>query len=112
MLSCHRHPTGIHLLHSTWRTVQRKSANCVNRPGSPTLLCRKFFSQDAQDQKALFLCTIGQGALEIYNAFRYSASEDFDRVETLISKFEEFFTEEVKETFERFEVSPEEPKSW
>ena len=67
-------------------------------------VCRKFFSQDAQHQKALFLSTIGQGALEISNAFRYSASEDSDRVETVISKFEEFFTGEVKETFERLEV--------
>ena len=33
-----------------------------------------------------------------------AASEDSDRVETLISKFEEFFTGEVKETFERLEV--------
>ena len=64
----------------------------------------KIFTHDAQRQKALFLCTIGQAALEIYNAFRYSESEDSDRVETLISKFEEFFTEEVKETSERFEV--------
>ena len=65
------------------------------------LLCRNFFSQDAQHQKALFLCTLGQGALEIWNAFRYSASDISGRVETLISKF---FTGEVKETFERFEV--------
>ena len=67
--------------------------------------CVENFSlKDAQRKKALFLCTIGQCALEIYNAFRYSDSENSDRVETSISKFEEFFTEEVKETSERFEV--------
>ena len=38
----------------------------------------------------------------IYNAYQYSASEDPDRVETLISQFEEFFTGEVSETYERF----------
>jgi len=48
-------------------------------------------SRDVQYKKALFLCTIGQGALNIYNSFQYRESGDPDRVETLISKFEELF---------------------
>ena len=52
-------------------------------------------------QKALFLSTICQGALEIYNAFQYTASEDPDKVDTIISKFEEYFTGDVNKTHER-----------
>ena len=62
----------------------------------------KTASQDAQYRKAVFLCTIGQGALEIYNAFQYTASEDPDKVDTIISKFEEYFTGDGNKTYERF----------
>ena len=66
----------------------------------------KISSQDAQYQKALFLCTIGQSALEIFNAFQYSVGEDPNlNVETIISKFEEYFTGEINETYERFKFN-------
>lgn len=65
----------------------------------------KIASQDAQYQKALFLCTIGQGALEIFNAFQYSEGEDPNKVDTIISKFEEYFTGEINETYERFKFN-------
>ena len=60
----------------------------------------KIASQDAQYQKALFLCTIGQGAPEIYNAFQYTAGKDPDKVDTTISKFEEYLTGHVNKTYE------------
>ena len=56
-------------------------------------------------RKALFLCTIGQSALEIFNAFQYSEGEDPNNVETIISKFEEYFTGEIKETYGRFKFN-------
>ena len=65
----------------------------------------KITSQDAQYQKALFLCTIGQGALEIFNAFRYNTGEDPEKVDTIIAKFDEYFTGEVNETYERFKFN-------
>ena len=65
----------------------------------------KVASQDASYQKALFLCIIGQGALEIFNAFQYTSSEDPDKVDTIITKFEEYFTGDVNETYERFKFN-------
>jgi len=65
----------------------------------------KISSQDAEYQKALFLCTVGQGALEIFNAFQFSEGEDPDNVSTIISKFEEYFTGEINETYERFKFN-------
>ena len=65
----------------------------------------KISSQHAQYQKALFLCTIGQSALKIFNAFQYSEGEDPNNVETIISKFEEYFTGEINETYERFKFN-------
>ena len=65
----------------------------------------KISSQDAQYQKALFLCTIGQSALEIFNAFQYSEGEDPNNVETIISKFEEYFTGEINKTYERLKFN-------
>ena len=65
----------------------------------------KISSQDAQYQRALFLCAIGQSALEIFNAFQYSEGEDPNNVETIISKFEEYFTGEINETYERFKFN-------
>ena len=58
-----------------------------------------------QYQKALFLWPIGQSALEIFNAFQYSEGEDPNNVETIISKFEEYFTGEINETYERFKFN-------
>ena len=74
--------------------------NCLN-----FVIVSKISSQDAQYQKALFLCTIGQSALEIFNAFQYSEGEDPNNVETIISKFEEYFTGEINETYERFKFN-------
>ena len=65
----------------------------------------KTSSQDAQYQKALFLCTIGQSALEILNALQFSEGEDPNNVETIISKFEEYSTGEINETYERFKFN-------
>ena len=45
----------------------------------------KIDNQDAPYQKALFLCTIGQGALETFNAFQFTAGEDPNKVDTIIA---------------------------
>ena len=65
----------------------------------------KISTQDDSYQKALFLCTIGQNALEIYNAFRYSTSDHPDKVDTIIAKFDEYFMGDVNETYERFKFN-------
>ena len=78
-----------------------KSGSSGNKPGLTSLLYRKF----PQYQKALFLCTIGQGALEIFNTFQYSEGEDPNNVDTIISKIEKYFTGEINETYERFKFN-------
>ena len=65
----------------------------------------KISTQGEEYQKALFLCTIGQSALEIFNAFQFSASEDPNKVDTIITKFDEYFMGDVNETYERFKFN-------
>ena len=65
----------------------------------------KISTQDDSYQKALFLCKIGQNALEIYNAFRYGTSDHPDKVDTTIAKFNEYFMGDVNETYECFKVN-------
>ena len=65
----------------------------------------KILTQDDSYQKALFLCTIGQSALEIYNAFRYSTSDNPDKMDTIIAKFDEYFMGDVNETYERLKFN-------
>ena len=42
--------------------------------------------QDESYQKAIFLCTIGEDALEIFNVFEFSDSDDPNKVSTIIQK--------------------------
>ena len=65
----------------------------------------KVSTQGEAYQKALFLCTIGQSALEIFNAFQFTTSEDPNKVDTIIAKFDEYFTGDVNETYERFKFN-------
>ena len=65
----------------------------------------KISTQDDSYQKALFLCTIGQRALEIYNPFRYRTNDYPDKVDTIIAKFDEYFMGDVIETYERFKFN-------
>ena len=65
----------------------------------------KISTQGEAYQKALFLCTIGQSALEIFNAFQFTASEDPNRAGTIIAKFDEYFTGDVNETYERYKFN-------
>lgn len=65
----------------------------------------KITSHEAQYQKALFLCTISQGALQIFNAFRYTTGEDPDKVNTIIAKFDEYFMGEINETYDHFKFN-------
>lgn len=65
----------------------------------------KILTQDVSYQKALFLCTIGQSALEIYNAFRYNTSDNPDKVDNIIVKFDEYFMGDVNKIYERFKFN-------
>ena len=62
-------------------------------------------ARDDQYQKALFLCTIGREALEIYNAFQYEEGQDRDKVAIIISKFDQYFMGDINETYERFKYN-------
>ena len=69
------------------------------------VIVSKISTQGEAYQKALFLCTIGQSALEIFNAFQFTASEDPNKVDTIIAKFDEHFTGDVNETYERYKFN-------
>ena len=62
-------------------------------------------TRDNNYQKAVFLCTIGQPAMEIFNSFQYNADEDPNDMKTIIKKFDEHFTGEINETYERFQFN-------
>ncbi|KAK3715610.1 hypothetical protein QZH41_009028, partial [Actinostola sp. cb2023] len=46
-----------------------------------------------------------QSALEIYNSFQYADGEDPDNLDTIIAKYDEHFTGEINETYERFQFN-------
>ena len=62
-------------------------------------------AREEQYQEALFLCTIGKEALEVYNAFEYEADQEPGKITTIISKFDEYFTGDINETNERFKLN-------
>ena len=62
-------------------------------------------TQDDQYQKALLLCAIGEGALEVYNAFEFEPGQDSDKVSVIIAKFDDYFTGDTNETYERFKFN-------
>ena len=61
----------------------------------------KISSQGESYQKALFLCTIEQDALEIFSAFQNNEGENRDKIDTILAKFDDYFTGDVNETYER-----------
>ena len=61
--------------------------------------------QDERYQKATFLCTIGEEALEIFNVFEFSTSENPNKVSTIIQKFDEYFAGDINETYERYKFN-------
>ena len=69
------------------------------------VIVSRILTQDDWYQKALFLCTIDQSALEIYNAFIYNTSDNPEKVGTIIAKFDEYFMGDVNETYERLKFN-------
>lgn len=65
----------------------------------------KLLTQDDSYQKALFLCTIGQSTIEIYNAFQCNTSDNPDKVNTIIVKFDKYFMGDVNEPYECFKFN-------
>ena len=55
-----------------------------------------------QYQVALFLHTLGDEALRVYNGFHFTSSEEHRKVDEILSKFDSFAIGEVNETCERF----------
>ena len=58
----------------------------------------KILTQDDSYEKAVFLCTIGQSALEIYNTLWNNTSDNPDKVDTIIAKFNKYFMRDVNKT--------------
>ena len=63
-----------------------------------------------QYQVALFLHTLGDEALRVYNGFHFTSSEEHRKVDEILSKFDSFVIGEVNETYERFVSTKEHRK--
>ena len=53
-------------------------------------------------QVALFLHTIGDEALKVYNGFKFDTTEADRTVDEIVQKFETFAVGEINETYERY----------
>ena len=58
--------------------------------------------QSKEVQVALFLHTLADDALKVYNGFHFSTPNDSRTVSEIIDKFDEFAVGEINETYERF----------
>ena len=58
--------------------------------------------QPAEYQVALFLHTIGDAALQIYNGFTFDTDDDSRSVADILAKFDNFAVGEINECYERF----------
>ena len=57
--------------------------------------------QPAEYQVALFLHTIGDAALQIYNGFTFDTDDDSRSVDDILAKFDNFAVGEINECYER-----------
>ena len=58
--------------------------------------------QPAEYQVALFLHTIGDAALHIYNGFTFDTDDDSRSVANILAKFDNFAVGEINECYDRF----------
>ena len=59
-------------------------------------------SQPAKVQVALYLHTLADDALRVYNGFQFDSDDSERTVNDIIEKFEDFAVGEVNETYERY----------
>ena len=53
-------------------------------------------------QVVLFIHTLADDALKVYNGFQFNTSDDSRAAQEIIGKFEEFAVGEINETYEKF----------
>ena len=58
--------------------------------------------QPREVQVALFLHTLADDSLKVYNGFHFSTPEDSRTVDQIIEKFDQFAVGEINETYERY----------
>ena len=65
---------------------------------------RNFQRKKRHTRRLFFFAPSGRAPWKI-NAFQFTASEDSNKVDTVIVKFDEYFTGDVNETYERFKFN-------
>ena len=65
----------------------------------------KLSDKPADIQVAMFLNTLADEALEIYNGFSFTTTEDNRTVNEIIEKFDSYAIGEINETYERFALN-------
>ena len=91
-------------LHSILLTARRKGGSCESKLGSTLLLFRNFKRKERHTRRLFFFAPSGRAPWKI-NAFQFTASEDSNKVDTIIAKFDQHFTGDVNETYERFKFN-------
>ena len=78
----------------SWRLFRQKWQNYAT--------ITQLQKQPAEYQVALFLHTIGDAALQIYNGFTFDTDDDSRSVTDILAKFDSFAIGEINECYERF----------
>ena len=78
----------------SWRLFRQKWQNYAT--------ITQLRKQPAEYQVALFLHTIGDAALQIYNEFTFDTDDDSRSVADILAKFDSFAIGEINECYERF----------
>ena len=78
----------------SWRLFRQKWQNYAT--------ITQLQKQPAEYQVALFLHTIGDAALQIYNGFTFDTDDDSRSVADILAKFDSFAIGQINECYERF----------
>ena len=81
-----------------------KGGSCGSKLGSTLLLFRNFQRKERNTRRLFFFAPSGRAPWKI-NPFPFTASEDSNKVDTVIVKFDEYFTGDVNETYESFKFN-------
>ena len=74
-----------------WRLFRQKWQNYA--------IITNLNNQPRQYQVALFLRTVGDEALKVYNGFKFDTADEARTVDEIVQKFETFAMGEINETY-------------
>ena len=74
-------------LHSILLTARRNGGSCGSKLGSTLLLFRNFQRKERHTRRLFFFAPSGRAPWKI-NAFQFTASEDSNKVDTIVVKFD------------------------